>query len=117
MGYRSDMVLCIKKSRFKKLQILNQQPPSLFNDHFVPSGDNYDGTLSYFTAEGLKMYTSYPEVEAFYDWLDKVILPKNFHYIEAGEDIDDVTNIGELNHTVDTELYAQVVITYPGGSL
>ena len=117
MGYRSSMVLCIKKDVYKKLQILNQHFPSLFNEDFTESRDTYDESLMYFTAEELKMYTSYPEVAEFYKWLETVVLVENYHFIESGEDTGDVTESGELHHTMDTDMYTQTIITYPGGSL
>ena len=117
MSYRSSMVLCIKKQRFNKLKVINKPFPDIFKQEFRKCGDTYDPELLYFFAEDLKMYSDYQEVQDFHKWLDEVVCEDNYHFIRTGEEQDDVEELGGLQATCDTDLYASTIITLPGGSL
>ena len=116
MGYRSENILCMKQTTYKKMLILGTNTSSLFNEHFEKTYHAKDDVLIYFIGRSLKMYSTYSDVEEFYRWLERMD-ERDYHFLRQGEDHDDNESLGKLYQTEDTEMFLEASISYPGGSL
>ena len=65
-----------------------------------------NGTIL-FEAYSLKMYESYPEVKAFYNWMDS-LNEEDFRYIELGEEDGDISTKGLNYELIDVHTTVEV---------
>ena len=94
MGYRSNGVLGLKKEVYVKYALLMDDGiPKLLEDM---EKEGMSGRVYYYF-EDWKMYSSYPDVKEFYDWLDLLDEEEDvevYGYMEIGEE-GEVTERGE----------------------
>jgi hypothetical protein len=107
MGYRSDVVIAIKKEVKAKLILLNTKLPELLTDHAEENTVEADGII-YYEMCGLKWYESFPDVIEVVEFLD-TLSQEDYHFIRTGEETPDVEAYGDL----DSQLYVETYISKP----
>lgn len=69
MGYRSDVVLAVRKDVYLKCQLLQNIPKCLHeNSHDVSLQAH--GNAMYWEIQGWKWYDSYPEIQEINAWIE-----------------------------------------------
>ena len=95
MGYRSSWYLAIEGDTAKKIkrEIILAGSITSLGELLSSAESELDDDVIYFEAHDLKMYGAYPDVAAFYTWLD-TLDENDFQYYEVGEDDGDITSRG-----------------------
>jgi hypothetical protein len=107
MGYRSDVIIAIKKEVKAKSVLLNTKLPEMLTEE----ADEYTVEaigIIYYEMEGIKWYQAYPEIIEVEDFLNTLSL-EDYQFIRTGEEPGDVENHGNL----EAELYAETFISKP----
>lgn len=89
MGYRSDLVIGVKKTVLARDLLSNEIPP-VFKK--LPRFDTEDAV--YWKIKDWKWYTSYPEIQEIEHWFVSVLDSEEFGAIRLGEDYEDVQTWG-----------------------
>lgn len=116
MGYRSDIVIGVRKEILAEDLLTGFIPKRLKEEPQIHSGD-----LVYWKLEGLKWYSSYPEIEAIEDFfkelsgrtqptVDGKSVPL-FGALRIGENDDDIEAWGKPG---EFEIWLNRGITFPG---
>jgi hypothetical protein len=88
MGYRSDVVIAIRKSILAK-DLIAPSIPSVIKELSTASTD----AATYYFIEGWKWYPSYPEVQEIEAWFDSMN-DEEFGAMRIGEDDNDTQTWG-----------------------
>jgi len=110
MGYRSSWYLAIEGDTAKKIKqkiILGETLESV-SSLLAFAENELEEEIIYFEAHDIKMYESYPDVAAFYAWLN-TLDAEEYKYYELGEEEGDISHRGFayelLRITTDVERY------------
>lgn len=98
MGYRSDVAVMItaeNKENFKKyLEELKNDPLLKQLVSYGKMADNgRDGIrLNWESIKWYDTFGTFPEINAFEEWLDKIVEDEetSYHFVRIGEDLEDV---------------------------
>lgn len=96
MGYRSSWYLAIEGDTANKVrQIIKDKSFPEDLQEFMDSVEHeeFSDESAYFEMCDVKMYESYPEVAAFYKFLDSLD-QDDFRYYEIGEEEGDISSQG-----------------------
>lgn len=130
MGYRSDIVIAVRKDIYLKAQLLQNIPKSLSEAAVIA---HPHGSALYWEIHGWKWYEGYPEVQEIIDWMawladeeenpfERVEIYRDkdnkpifselgaFGAIRVGED---ATDIEEWGYPTEFDLYISTAISKP----
>jgi hypothetical protein len=104
MGYRSDLVIAVRKEIIAA-DLINPTIPAVVKELSWSSTD----AARYYFIEGWKWYDSYPEVRDIEAWFDAMAL-EDFGAMRIGEDDNDTETWGS---PYDFEIYLSRSIAAP----
>lgn len=111
MGYRSEVVLAIKKEVLTKALIASQTIPTSFSDKTLWDAIEERGDSIYYVVNQVKWYQGYAEIDAvtaFIRWIEDTLSDEDFGFIRLGEETDDNELLGnpwEFGFGVSREIY------------